>query len=113
MSWAICRTMRRERLASRDDKQITLSLERKDLEVPITVADNGAGIPVEHRERIFSGRFSLRGGGQGFFRSREILRCWRGEIRMMNTGDEAGTTFTVTLPAVVKDAPAAESRSLA
>jgi len=94
-------------LAGAQDKVITLDLERRELEVVITVADTGPGIPVENRGRIFSGRYSSRGGGQGLFRSREILRRWRGEIRLVDPESGTGALFTVTLPAAVKDPAAA------
>ncbi len=84
-------------------RTVSIALERRDLEIVITVQDTGSGIPEQDRERIFSGRFSSRGGGQGLFRSREILHRWRGEILLSSTSAEEGTVFTVVLPAAVKN----------
>ena len=90
-------------VADSERREISLHLERRDLEILITVRDSGRGIPEEDRERIFSGRFSSRGGGQGLFRSREILHRWRGEIELTESSPESGTTFTVVLPVAVKN----------
>ncbi len=84
-------------------KELTISLERQDLEVVLAVHDTGKGIDEEDQERIFSGRFSSRGGGQGLFRSREILRRWRGEIELATSSSDEGSTFILRLPVAVKN----------
>ncbi len=84
-------------------KEITISLKRQDLEIVLGVSDTGKGIAPEDQERIFSGRFSSRGGGQGLFRSREILRRWRGEIELAESSPDQGTKFILRLPVAVKN----------
>ncbi len=89
-------------VAGSEHKKITITLIRRDLEIIIGVTDTGRGISAQDQERIFSGRFSSRGGGQGLFRSREILHRWRGEIILDTSEPGKGTTFMVELPAAVK-----------
>jgi signal transduction histidine kinase len=82
---------------------LLLQVERRDSEISLHVSDTGRGIPPEIQERIFSGRFSTRhGGGNGLFRSREILRRWGGEITLADSTSGKGTTFIVRLRAACK-----------
>ena len=71
--------------------------------VIIRVIDNGPGMPEKAQETLFkpfSG--SARGGtGLGLTISRELAVAHGGELRLESTS-EAGTVFTVVLPAVVK-----------
>ncbi len=89
-------------VAGAEHKTISITLVRRDLEVIIGVSDTGKGIPAQDQEKIFSGRFSSRGGGRGLFRSREILKRWRGEIVLDTSESGKGTTFMIELPAAVK-----------
>lgn len=72
-------------------------------EVAIGVADQGIGIPPEHRDQIFnrffqahaSGHYS--GMGLGLYISQEIIQLHRGRIDV-EFPDEGGTRFVVRLP---------------
>ena len=86
-----------------ENRRLLLQVERSNSEISLHVSDTGGGIPPEIRERIFSGRFSTRhGGGNGLFRSREILRRWGGEISLADSAPGEGTTFIVRLRAARK-----------
>ncbi len=84
---------------------ITLGLRRDDTHAVLTVTDDGPGIPVSDRERIFA-RFSRLdtarprtpaggGSGLGLAISRQIARRHHGSITV---DDSPTTTFTVRLP---------------
>jgi signal transduction histidine kinase/HAMP domain-containing protein len=45
--------------------QLTLSLIQGPREAVLTVADNGPGIPVEERDKVFQLYYSTKGGGSG------------------------------------------------
>jgi signal transduction histidine kinase len=67
----------------------------------IRVKDNGSGIPMEIRDRIFEPFFSARkgsrGSGLGLAIVKKIVRTHRGSINL--TSEEGkGTTFSITLP---------------
>lgn len=66
----------------------------------IEVADNGAGIPEEHREQIWNLFFSTkgsRGTGIGLATTRKMVQEHGGTIRL-ETSPDWGTSFRVLLP---------------
>jgi PAS domain S-box-containing protein len=67
----------------------------------IQVSDNGCGIALEHRARIFEPFFSLRadGTGLGLFLSLDFVRRSGGEIQVDSLPGH-GSTFSIVLPAV-------------
>jgi signal transduction histidine kinase len=76
--------------------------------VQIHVRDTGPGIPGEHRERIFDlfqqlqpGDMRRKGIGLGLALARRFARAMHGELTVESTVGE-GSTFTLTLPAVVE-----------
>jgi signal transduction histidine kinase len=78
------------------------------------VADNGAGIPEDERERVFD-RFhrtnepafrSVPGTGLGLYLSRQLAEGHGGSLVIESSTPGAGTTFALTLPrAVTAPAP--------
>ena len=73
----------------------------------ITVADNGHGMPVDVAKRIFDPFFTTKepgkGTGLGLHTVHTIINRVGGDITVDSSSD--GTTFTVTLPAVVVSLP--------
>jgi signal transduction histidine kinase len=71
--------------------------------VSILVCDNGAGIPLHVRERIFSPFFTTKqsvGTGLGLWVTRGFVEKHGGKIRFRScTGSPSGTVFRVVLPA--------------
>ncbi|MBK6706327.1 MAG: HAMP domain-containing histidine kinase [Sphingomonadales bacterium] len=68
----------------------------------ISVIDEGPGIPVEDRERIFTkferlGRFGDGGSGLGLYISRKLARAMGGELSI-GAGEGGGANFTLRLP---------------
>lgn len=70
--------------------------------IELTVRDNGPGIPVGDRERIFEPFFTSRrvsgGTGLGLPIARSLLRAYGGAIELNHSGP-AGATFLIRLPA--------------
>ena len=77
--------------------------------VQVDVQDNGRGIPPENLERIFTPFFTTKphGTGLGLATVLSVLRNHGGQVWVSSLPD-AGSTFTVYLPAVV---PATEPAS--
>ena len=63
------------------------------------VADNGCGIPPEHREKVFDPFFTTKGGGTGLglANSFKIIQSHGGEL-VLESAVGAGSCFTVQLP---------------
>jgi signal transduction histidine kinase len=66
--------------------------------ITLTVQDNGPGIPVAHRERIFEPLFSTKSSGMGLGLAlcRKMIEGWGGEISVA-CPSEGGTVFTMRL----------------
>jgi signal transduction histidine kinase len=84
---------------------------RTEHEAVIRVRDSGPGIPAEHLPHIFerfyradSARSRASGGtGLGLAIAREIAEAHGGRIEV-ESSEETGSTFTVTLPAHGREA---------
>ncbi|MDP1560543.1 MAG: HAMP domain-containing sensor histidine kinase [Pirellulaceae bacterium] len=76
-------------------------------EVQILIKDNGTGIPLRDRTRIFRRFVRLenelerrkKGTGLGLFLVKTIARRLRGSVRVLKSDSRNGTTFEVCLPA--------------
>jgi signal transduction histidine kinase len=75
------------------------------------IADNGAGIPLQLRRKIF-GRFvrlgselerEKTGTGLGLFIVRTLVRRLKGKIYVQGRGGKPGTVFEVDLPGEIAD----------
>ena len=78
----------------------------------VRVVDNGRGVPLKLRRKIF-GRFvrlghelqrDKPGTGLGLFLVREMVRRLRGRVRVQGRTNQPGTTFEVELP-IGKETP--------
>lgn len=86
--------------------QVTVEATRRGDEYLIVVADNGPGIPPEHRERIFGAFEQVRGDkvraergfGLGLTVARHLVNAMGGRIWYEN-GFPVGARFCFTLPA--------------
>jgi signal transduction histidine kinase len=70
-----------------------------DGELVIEVSDTGVGIPVEHREKIFSPFFTTKplGVGLGLAYVKDTVEAHRGSVKCTTTPGE-GTTFIIRIP---------------
>jgi signal transduction histidine kinase len=80
---------------------LTLSASASDAGVEICVADTGAGIPPEHRDRIFDAFFTTKrevsGVGLGLSVTYGIITQHKGTIEV-DSEPGKGTSFTIRLP---------------
>lgn len=84
--------------------QITLNIKQKDRYIHLCVYDNGPGIPMEHREKIFqrfyredSARSSNGHFGLGLSIAKELVTSHKGNIHVSDTPN-GGAMFVVSLP---------------
>lgn len=88
---------------NRADPQITIGAERAGDRVLFKVADNGAGIPPQHRERVFDPFCRLqpqtKGSGIGLTIVKRIVELHGGQVWIEADG-QAGCTVAFTLPAL-------------
>lgn len=86
-------------ITNKDTGKITVSIDCNDQQYIIKVIDNGKGISVEDRAKIFTPNFTTKksGTGIGLMMSKKIIELHNGTISFVsNPGIE--TIFTVTLP---------------
>ena len=81
----------------------------------ISISDTGGGIPAEKLDRIFEPFFTTKevgkGTGLGLSIAYDIIRKHNGEIQVESVVGK-GTTFTVSIPIVIKQQPGeAEERN--
>lgn len=80
---------------------VRLELAREGSEARIAVVDNGPGVPVAIRERLFEPYTTTRGLGEGMGLglaiSRKILLDHGGDLELLDSSP-AGTTFVLSLP---------------
>ncbi len=84
---------------------ITLSGEVGEGEFSLTVTDNGPGIPLEERVKVFEKFYQIdpqhtgqiRGFGLGLFYARQFIRDHGGTISLDSTPGQ-GTAVTISLP---------------
>jgi signal transduction histidine kinase len=92
------------RHGAREGGAITVAVETRDEHVAVQVADDGAGVPVDERERIF-GRFERgaragAGFGLGLPIARGLARRMGGDVVAIDA--DRGACFLATLPALVE-----------
>lgn len=77
-----------------------------DKKIIIEFKDNGIGIPVKERKKIFKKFYridnkeipNVKGTGLGLYRVKEIIKAHGGNINISDNGNEKGTTFHIELP---------------
>lgn len=81
--------------------------------VIVRVADNGAGIPLQYRSKIFTRFFRIgseltrmkTGTGLGLFIVRTLVKRLKGTVKVYGRGSKSGTVFEVELPGRSGDEP--------
>ncbi len=102
---------------SPDGGLVEVRLEGRDGHVRFSVGDEGKGIPISERERIFEKFYRLDpdqttgvgGTGLGLYICRELVRMMRGRI-WVSSEPGHGSTFAFELPAVPAAAAAVTER---
>lgn len=79
--------------------EIHVSLYRRNGVAVVKISDNGGGIPVEIRQRVFEPNFTTKtsGSGLGLAICRKIIEAHDGTIRF-ETRENEGTDFFVEVP---------------
>ncbi len=82
-----------------EQKSILVAVKRGRTMVNITVKDNGIGIEVENRDRIFEPKFTTKNSGMGLGLGiiKNIIENYKGTITFESQPGK-GTTFIVSLP---------------
>lgn len=109
MKQAVLNLVQNALAAMPDGGTLTLSTERTDDGIRLSVEDTGTGIPEENLPKIFEPYFTTKetGTGLGLTLTFKIIKEHGGEISVRSREGE-GTAFTITLPL-----PPAERRLLA
>jgi CheY-like chemotaxis protein/anti-sigma regulatory factor (Ser/Thr protein kinase) len=96
-----------------DGGSVSVSAERSDAALQVTVTDTGIGVPREDRERIFEsfqqggrGAPKQEGTGLGLTLSRRIVELFGGRLWLEAGPDGGGSVFAFTVPAPVRALPA-------
>jgi len=91
-------------LASEDSNfkpLVTVSTKKLSNKIEISVKDNGSGIPLEIKDKIFQPFFTTKptgsGTGLGLSLSYDIVKAHGGELKL-EAPQYKGTTLTVILP---------------
>lgn len=85
---------------------LQLKFYDEDKKFVIEFKDNGIGIPVKERKKIFKKFYridnknipNVKGTGLGLYRIKEIIKTHGGKIFVSDNGNEAGTTFRIEMP---------------
>ena len=87
---------------SRDEHEIRIRAQRRDLMVRVEIEDTGQGIPDQIRDRIFDPFFTTKpfgeGSGLGLWMVHGILRSVGGAIEARPGAGGRGTCFVMDLP---------------
>jgi PAS domain S-box-containing protein len=90
-----------------DGGRIGLTVELRDSQVTLTVADNGLGLRAEMLERVFdlfsqfeSGDHAQRGLGIGLTLVKRLVELHGGDVEARSAGRGRGSEFIVRLPAL-------------
>jgi PAS domain S-box-containing protein len=86
--------------SGREDKRLTLRVERAGERLRIAVADNGVGIAPEHLPRLFTQGFTTKKDGHGFGLHISALAAEElgGDLTCESAGRGQGATFRLELP---------------
>jgi signal transduction histidine kinase len=85
---------------------VRVRLDRVDEAARLRVDDNGAGIRAEFLPRVFEpfareADFEDEGAGLGLTMAQDVVQLHGGSIEAKSPGPNLGSTFTVTLPALI------------
>ena len=78
--------------------QIKITIREKNKEIEIVISDNGMGIEVENKNKIFEPRFTTKSGGMGLGLGivKKIIQSLNGEIEFQSKLNK-GTDFIIQL----------------
>ena len=94
--------------ANGEAPRVAISVKQARGRVVVRVADNGAGVPAEWRNKIFDLFYrggnelerTRRGTGLGLYIVRTLVTLLNGRVRVFDRAGETGSVFEVDLPGV-------------
>ncbi|MEF8757042.1 MAG: HAMP domain-containing sensor histidine kinase [Halobacteriales archaeon] len=94
-----------------DDPTVTITTEDRGESVVVRIADDGPGIPEEHRADLFGADtkgLDSDGTGMGLYLVERLLDSYGGDIRVEDNTPR-GAVFEVELPTMPPDQPTGEA----
>lgn len=92
--------------AATSEKLITIRTFNQNKNLLIELEDNGIGINIENQSKLFSSQFTTKdpsvGTGLGLSISRRFIRGFEGDLSLLKSEINKGSTFLITLPVVVQ-----------
>ena len=84
---------------TKQDKKISVDIEKHESSIKLSITDNGIGIPDEIKENIFEPKFTTKSSGMGLGLPiiKKIIENYNGSIHF-NSQKDKGSTFTVQFP---------------
>jgi signal transduction histidine kinase len=81
--------------------KVHIALQEQGECAVVRIVDNGGGIPIEIRDRVFEPNFTTKtsGSGLGLAICKKIIEAHEGDIHF-KTKDNIGTEFFVELPLI-------------
>jgi nitrogen fixation/metabolism regulation signal transduction histidine kinase len=88
-----------EAVSQQADGRVEVKVAAANGEVEVMIADNGPGVPAEHRDRVWDPDFTTRVGGTGIGLAlvRQTVRAHGGDVDLRDS--DRGACFVVRLPA--------------
>lgn len=82
-----------------ENPQILIHITQNDAHIHIEITDNGKGIPMENKDKVFEPKFTTKSSGMGLGLGmvRNIVEAFGGNITFTSEKNK-GTSFTVSLP---------------
>ncbi|MCK4305699.1 MAG: GHKL domain-containing protein, partial [Candidatus Eisenbacteria sp.] len=87
----------RKAMAEAPRRELTVGVQREDKLGVIRITDTGRGMAPQDQVAIFTRGQTAKGGGLGLYRSREILKPWRGELLLEASEPGRGSSFALRL----------------
>jgi signal transduction histidine kinase len=86
--------------------KVWITITDEDDRFEIRVRDNGLGVSVENKDKIFTERFRVKGeidknpngSGLGLFISKTIVKLHHGTLKLKNPGSGQGAVFVIKIP---------------
>ncbi|MGQ4911205.1 MAG: PAS domain S-box protein [Candidatus Thorarchaeota archaeon] len=82
---------------TQSDVNVNIELRNMNGKVEIIYRDDGPGISVDVKSRLFEKGASTTGGGYGLYLSRKVVKAYGGSIELVEDGT-CGATFRIVLP---------------
>jgi signal transduction histidine kinase len=82
-----------------DDPNVLVTVSKDGEYVKLTVEDNGMGIPMESKDKVFEPKFTTKtsGMGLGLGMVKNIVETYKGTINFTSESN-VGTVFTIRFP---------------